>query len=211
MNKFSITILIILTFYCNTTGVKNPESYNEKNTATEESPTNRFMVMEENLQKASSLEEKQKLTLQYSEELILGKKYEEATKILKNYISKNRSDVQATFLLSKSLYQSGNYTESMKYLQQCKSLDKGYNKFERDRLIARVHFKMSNYGPGIRVLGEASQDKRFEKDQEFYEMAARGFKEINMCKRSLQIASEGLNKYPKNHTLNQIKLECSEL
>lgn len=210
MNKLSLTVLIILAFYCSTTGVKEPES-DKNNDIVVESTTSRMVVIEENLKNASSLDEKQRLTLQYSEELILGKKYEEATKILKNFISTNRNDVKATFLLSKSLYQSGNYTEAMKYLQQCKYLDKEYNKFARERLIARVHFKMSNYGPGIRVLGEASQDKRFEKDQEFYEMAARGFKEINMCKRSLQIASEGLNKYPQNHTLNRIKLECSEL
>jgi hypothetical protein len=101
-----------------------------------------------------------------------------------------------------------NYSEALIYLTNSKTLDKKYKIADREIMLAKIYFESKDYGRGLRSLGEAKKDKDFKEDQNFYEMAALGFKEIKLCKRSFKYINEGLKKYPNSSILKQVESDC---
>jgi tetratricopeptide (TPR) repeat protein len=208
MKYITLSLILCMIFSCSSIPDKEPENLKEPEILVDENPT--LYILADKLRTVNDPQERIPILLDYANELFLAKEYEKsieaATQVVQ--LKQDKKSAIAYFLIGQSQYILKSYPEALQSLQMAKTLDKEYKKKDRETMIAKIHFQSKDFGKGLRSLGEASKDKNFQEDQEFYEMAAFGFKEIKLCKRSLKYIEEGLKKYPESSLLRQVESDC---
>ncbi len=208
MKYIILSFILCLVFNCTSGPGKEQENTKEQEILVDENPT--LYILADKLKTVNDPLKRIPILLDYSNELFLVQEYAKSVEIAVEVIQlkQGQRSAVAYFLVGQSQYALKNYHEALESLQMAKMLDKEYKKKDRETMIAKIHFQSKNFGKGLRSLGEASQDKNFKEDQEFYEMAALGFKEIKLCKRSIKYIEEGLKKYPESSLLRQVESDC---
>ncbi|MBE7412311.1 MAG: hypothetical protein L6Q54_13165 [Leptospiraceae bacterium] len=100
------------------------------------------------------------------------------------------------------------YKKAISFFIRSDSEDPLFEPDSKRKILAKAYFQENQFGPGVAILGKASQDKNFVKDLEYYEMVSLGFYKMNLIQRSLPFAEEGLTKFPESKVLQEIKKDC---
>ena len=197
--------LIFLT--CSSGGEKR-DPVLERKLATEKILQEKIRIADESLKTQNLNEEKKnELLLEKSIALIELEKYKEALKFLAD-ILQTRSGIRTphiSFYVGLAYFYDKDFRKAIPFLIRSDKEEPNFESHKKRKILARAYFNEDQFGPGVAILGKASQDKSFAKDLEYYEMVSAGFFKMNLFQRSLPIAEEGLTKFPESKVLQEIK------
>lgn len=205
--KIFYLISIFVLFGCASGGEKK-DPILEKKLETERILKEEIQKTDKTLAAGNLSEEKRnELLLEKSKALIQLNSHKDALKILAD-ILQTRSGIRTphiSYYVGLAYYNDKDYKKAIPFLIRSDKEEPNFEAQQKRKILARSYFLEDQFGPGVAILGKASQDKNFVKDLEYYEMVAAGFFKMNLFQRSLPIAEEGLTKFPESKVLQEIK------
>ncbi len=200
-------ILVIIALSCSSGGEKR-DPILEKKLENQRLSKEKIKKADESIKDTNLTEDKKnEILLNKSIALLELENYKEALKIQAD-ILQTRSGIRTphiSYYVGLAYFYDKDYKKAIQFLIRSDNEDINFEPHGKRKALAKAFFLDDQFGPGVAILGKASKDKNFLKDQEYYEMVATGFFKMNLFQRSLPIAEEGLTKFPESKALQEIK------